>query len=108
MQSEKSLFNGQDIDRIIQMAWEDRTPFEAIEFQFGLKEKAKRGVPVKYMDTVDGGKVPVATIYDIMMGHYGGGGEWYPYPDWQFWRDTERFFGFEARRLGGQGGDRSR
>jgi uncharacterized protein (TIGR03643 family) len=26
-------------DRIIEMAWEDRTPFEAIEFQFGLKEK---------------------------------------------------------------------
>ncbi len=26
-------------DRIIQMAWEDRTPFEAIEVQFGLKEK---------------------------------------------------------------------
>jgi len=28
-----------DKDRIIQMAWEDRTPFEAIEVQFGLKEK---------------------------------------------------------------------
>ncbi len=28
-----------DIDRIIQMAWEDRTPFEAIEFQFGLKQQ---------------------------------------------------------------------
>jgi uncharacterized protein (TIGR03643 family) len=27
-----------DIDRIIQMAWEDRTPFEAIHAQFGLKE----------------------------------------------------------------------
>jgi uncharacterized protein (TIGR03643 family) len=27
------------IDRIIQMAWEDRTPFEAINVQFGLKEK---------------------------------------------------------------------
>lgn len=26
------------IDRIIEMAWEDRTPFEAIEAQFGLKE----------------------------------------------------------------------
>ena len=26
------------IDRIIEMAWEDRTPFEAIEFQFGLTE----------------------------------------------------------------------
>ncbi len=28
-----------DIDRIIEMCWEDRTPFESIEFQFGLKEK---------------------------------------------------------------------
>jgi len=28
-----------DIDRIIEMAWEDRTPFEAIEIQFNLKEK---------------------------------------------------------------------
>ncbi len=27
-----------DIDRIIEMAWEDRTPFEAIELQFGLSE----------------------------------------------------------------------
>ncbi|WP_427160896.1 TIGR03643 family protein [Aliinostoc sp. HNIBRCY26] len=27
------------IDRIIEMAWEDRTPFEAIEKQFGLLEK---------------------------------------------------------------------
>lgn len=28
-----------EVDRVIQMAWEDRTPFDAIEFQFGLKEK---------------------------------------------------------------------
>lgn len=28
----------EEIDRIIEMAWEDRTPFEAIEFQFGLSE----------------------------------------------------------------------
>ncbi|WP_116124666.1 TIGR03643 family protein [Lewinella sp. IMCC34183] len=27
-----------DIDRVIEMAWEDRTPFSAIEFQFGLAE----------------------------------------------------------------------
>ncbi len=27
------------IDRIIEMAWEDRTTFEAITFQFGLKEQ---------------------------------------------------------------------
>lgn len=30
--------NRLDIDRIIEMAWEDRTPFEAIELQFGLTE----------------------------------------------------------------------
>jgi len=28
----------QDLDRIIEMAWEDRTPFEAILMQFGLRE----------------------------------------------------------------------
>ena len=28
-----------DVDRIIEMCWEDRTPFEAIEYQFGLKEE---------------------------------------------------------------------
>lgn len=27
------------IDRVIEMAWEDRTPFQALEIQFGLKEK---------------------------------------------------------------------
>ncbi|SMO70332.1 TIGR03643 family protein [Gracilimonas mengyeensis] len=28
-----------DKSRIIEMAWEDRTPFDAIEFQFGLDEE---------------------------------------------------------------------
>lgn len=28
-----------DLDRVIEMAWEDRTPFEAIRHQFGLPEK---------------------------------------------------------------------
>jgi uncharacterized protein (TIGR03643 family) len=34
----KAHLSSEDIDRIIQMAWEDRTPFEAIESQFGLKQ----------------------------------------------------------------------
>ena len=29
-----------DISRIIEMAWEDRTTFDAIEHQFGLNESA--------------------------------------------------------------------
>ena len=32
-------FTEQQIDRIIEMAWEDRTPFEAIRFQFGISEQ---------------------------------------------------------------------
>lgn len=31
-------------DRIIEMAWEDRTPFDAIEKQFGLKENDVRKI----------------------------------------------------------------
>ncbi|MCO6475276.1 MAG: TIGR03643 family protein [Phaeodactylibacter sp.] len=27
-----------DLNRVVEMAWEDRTPFEAIEAQFGLTE----------------------------------------------------------------------
>jgi uncharacterized protein (TIGR03643 family) len=29
-----------EVSRIIEMAWEDRTPFEAIQAQFGLDESA--------------------------------------------------------------------
>lgn len=32
------LLKPEDISRVIEMAWEDRTPFEAIEAQFGLSE----------------------------------------------------------------------
>ena len=32
--------NQSDISRIIEMAWEDRTPFDAIEHQFGLNEQS--------------------------------------------------------------------
>lgn len=31
--------DSETIDRILEMAWEDRTPFEAIELQFSLDEK---------------------------------------------------------------------
>jgi uncharacterized protein (TIGR03643 family) len=31
--------SAKDIDRIVEMAWEDRTSFEAIEIQFRIAEK---------------------------------------------------------------------
>ncbi|GAA4055984.1 TIGR03643 family protein [Flavobacterium chungnamense] len=35
---EKENLSDIQIDRVIEMAWEDRTPFDAIKFQFGLSE----------------------------------------------------------------------
>ena len=35
----KKYFTEIQLDRIIEMAWEDRTPFEAITFQFGISEQ---------------------------------------------------------------------
>lgn len=32
------MLKEEEIDRIIAMAWEDRTPFKAIQLQFGLSE----------------------------------------------------------------------
>lgn len=34
----KPKISEEELDRIIEMAWEDRTPFEAIEAQFGVSE----------------------------------------------------------------------
>ena len=41
---EKYNLSQENIDRIVEMAWEDRTPFEAIEFQFGLSENEVRAL----------------------------------------------------------------
>lgn len=38
-----------DIDRIIEMAWEDRTPFDAIFLQFGLREADVKKLMKKHM-----------------------------------------------------------
>lgn len=43
-----------------------------VEFaEYGLDNTWLRGVPVKYVDTLDGEKTPIATVYDIIMGQYG-------------------------------------
>jgi uncharacterized protein (TIGR03643 family) len=35
--------------RVVEMAWEDRTPFEAIEAQFGLNESAVIALMRRYL-----------------------------------------------------------
>ena len=39
MATASDTFTERELSRIIEMAWEDRTPFEAILFQFELPEK---------------------------------------------------------------------
>lgn len=38
MKKDKREFSDREIDRIIEMAWEDRTTFDAIAAQFGVEE----------------------------------------------------------------------
>jgi nitrate reductase alpha subunit len=47
-------------DEVLQVAYTD----------FGLDNHSLRGVPVKYIETAQG-KIPVATVYDVVMGQYG-------------------------------------
>jgi uncharacterized protein (TIGR03643 family) len=37
-------FTEEQLDRIIEMAWEDRTPFDAIKVQFGVSEAEVIGI----------------------------------------------------------------
>ncbi len=43
-----------------------------VEFvEFGLNMKKLRGVPVNLIETIDGKKIPVTTVYDLTMAQYG-------------------------------------
>ena len=49
MASSTRTFSPEEIDRVIQMAWEDRTAFDAIKVQFGLSESDVIRLMRKYM-----------------------------------------------------------
>ena len=42
-------FSVRELDRIIEMAWEDRTPFEAIKYQFNISEQQTIELMRKHM-----------------------------------------------------------
>ena len=42
-------FSERELDRIIEMAWEDRTPFEAIKYQFNISEQQTIELMRKHM-----------------------------------------------------------
>ena len=47
----KNTLSKSDISRIIEMAWEDRTTFNAIESQYGLKEQQVKELMREYLKT---------------------------------------------------------
>ena len=76
------VFDAADVSRVIEMAWEDRTPFEAIKTQFGLDEAAvialmrqqlKPGSFRLWRDRVHGRKAKHATMRPIAL----EGGHWH-------------------------------
>ena len=44
-----NIFSEIEIDRIIEMAWEDRTSFDSIKFQFGLNESEVKALMKKHL-----------------------------------------------------------
>ena len=44
MSLSKHTLTESEVSRVVEMAWEDRTPFEAIEYQFGIKENDVRKI----------------------------------------------------------------
>tara|TARA_B100001029_G_C15038517_1_gene441878 strand:- start:1005 stop:1247 length:243 start_codon:yes stop_codon:yes gene_type:complete len=70
---EKLKLSDKNIDRVIEMAWEDRTPFSDIKEQFGLLEKdvisimknsLKRNSFLKWRKRVRGRKTKIKNISD--------------------------------------------
>jgi nitrate reductase alpha subunit len=68
----ENIENDQPYDPILTLL-DDKEEVLQTEFtEYGLDKKSLRGVPVKFIETLNG-KVPVATIYDLIMAQYGVG-----------------------------------
>jgi uncharacterized protein (TIGR03643 family) len=71
--------NDTDIDRVIAMAWEDRTTFDAIYAQFGLRENEVRALMRHHMkassfkmwrERVDGRKTKHLALRNFSSGRF--------------------------------------
>lgn len=67
---EDSLDNS-GFDPILSLLETKETTLQARFTEFGMATDRKRGVPVRYVETADGSKVPVTTVYDLTMAQYG-------------------------------------
>jgi len=63
---------GSEIDPILSFVDDRDEVLEVTVNEFASGKEFKRGVPVKYIETING-KVPVTTIYDLLMAQFGVG-----------------------------------
>ena len=62
--------DGSEVDPVMSLLENHDEILQVNLTDFAKESNLKRGVPVKYIETIDG-KVPVATIYDLMMAQFG-------------------------------------
>jgi len=67
----KDGMDGSDIDPVLTFLEGSDDVLTVGFHDFVNKKLLKRGVPVKYVETVDGKRVAVATVYDLMMAQFG-------------------------------------
>ncbi len=62
--------DGSEVDPVMSLLDNHDEVLQVNLTDFAKESHLKRGVPVKYIETIDG-KVPVTTIYDLMMAQFG-------------------------------------
>ena len=66
----KDTIDDSNFDPILTMLGENDEVLSVEFLEFGNETRFKRGVPVRYVETING-KVAVATVYDLLMAQYG-------------------------------------
>jgi len=68
----ENIENDQPYDPLLTLLDNKEEVLQTEFTEFGLDKKSPRGVPVRYIETVNG-RVPVTTVYDLIMAQYGVG-----------------------------------
>jgi nitrate reductase alpha subunit len=66
----KDGLDGSEIDPALSLLGEEDEILQAQFVEWGRGGVFRRGVPVKYIET-GAGRIPVATVYDLLMAHFG-------------------------------------
>jgi len=68
----ENITNDQPYDPLLTLLDNKEEVLQTEFTEFGLDKKSLRGVPVRYIETTNG-RVPVTTVYDLIMAQYGVG-----------------------------------